>query len=35
MKQSFSNISELTKLHDLAIFFGGGGEMPWIPLPRP
>ena len=23
MKQSFSNTSELTKLHDLAIFFGG------------
>ena len=26
MKQSFSNTSELTKLHDLAIFFWGGGE---------
>ena len=23
MKQSFSNTSELTKLHDLSIFFGG------------
>ena len=26
MKQSFSNTSELTKLHDLSIFFLGGGE---------
>ena len=26
MKQSFSNTSELTKLHDLSIFLGFGGE---------
>ena len=25
MKQSFSNTSELAKLHDLSIFFFGGG----------
>ena len=29
MKQSFSNTSELTKLHDLSSFMGGrGGKMP-------
>ena len=26
MKQSFSNTSELTKLHDLSNFFGGGED---------
>ena len=35
MKQNFSNTSELTKLHDLAIFFLGGGEDALNSLTKP